>query len=80
MEYEIIIALATLLGTVVGSFAGIVINTRLINYRLAQLEQKVDKHNRVIDRVYRLERQKAVADEEFKIINRRLDDLEAFHK
>ncbi len=80
MDQEIIIALATLLGSIAGSFAGIIINTRLINYRLSQLEKKMDKHNRVIERVYRLERLEAVAHEEFKVVNHRLSDLEDYHK
>ena len=43
------------IGTVVGTFGGILVSNKLTNYRLAQLEKKVDKHNNVIERTYRLE-------------------------
>ena len=35
-------------------------NNKLIAYRLEQLEKKMDKHNSVIDRVYKLEKDVAV--------------------
>lgn len=43
------------LGTVVGTFGGIMASTKLTHYRLEQLEKKVDKHNNLIERTYRLE-------------------------
>lgn len=45
-------------------------------YRIEQLEKKVDKHNQVIDRVYKLEKQDAVHNEEIKVANHRIEDLE----
>lgn len=80
MTTEIIVALITLVGTLVGTFSGIVVGTKLINYRIDQLEKKVDKHNQVIDRVYKLEQRDAVHDEEIKVANHRIADLEAHHK
>ena len=47
MTTEIIVALITLVGTLIGTFSGIVVGTKLINYRIEQLEKKVDKHNQV---------------------------------
>lgn len=44
--------------------------------RIEQLEKKVDKHNQVIDRVYKLEKQDAVHNEEIKVANHRIEDLE----
>lgn len=76
MTTEIIVALITLLGTLIGTFSGIVVGTKLINYRIEQLEKKVDKHNQVIDRVYKLEQRDAVVDEEIKVANHRISDLE----
>ncbi len=76
MDREIIVALCTLLGSVVGTLAGILVNTRLVNYRLTLLEDKMDKHNRVIERVYLLERQAAVLEEDMKVVNHRIRDLE----
>ncbi len=80
METDILLALVTLVGSVIGTFAGIIVNTRLVNYRLSQLEAKMDKHNRVIDRVYALEKRDAVVSEELKVVNHRIGDLEAYHK
>ena len=48
----------------------------LIEYRLQQLEKKVDLHNNVIERTYRLEEHAAITDEKFKVANNRIDDLE----
>ncbi len=76
MTTEIIVALITLVGTLIGTFSGIVVGTKLINYRIEQLEKKVDKHNQVIDRVYKLEKQDAVRNEEIKVANHRIEDLE----
>ena len=41
----------------------------LIEYRLKELEKKVDKHNSVIERTFQLE-------SDVKVINQRLDDME----
>ena len=44
MPNEILIALFSLLGTIVGSGGGILVSNKLVNYRLEQLEKKVDKY------------------------------------
>ena len=80
MATEIIVALITLLGSALGAFAGIAVNSNLTNYRIKQLEDKVNKHNSVIDRVYKLEQRDAVVDEEIKEANHRIGDLENYHK
>ena len=66
---EIIIAVLSLLGTIIGSLSGVLAANRLTNYRIQELEKKVDKHNTVIERTYRLE-------EMMKVANNRLTDLE----
>ena len=76
----VIVAILSLLGTCLGSVTGILTANKLSNYRIAQLEKKVEKHNCVIDRVYLLERNKAVIEEDIKVINQRLNDLEEYHK
>lgn len=48
----------------------------LIEYRLQQLEKKVDIHNSVIERTYKLEQHVAVSEERFKSFNDRIEDLE----
>lgn len=50
--------------------------TALIEYKLGELSKAVDKHNQVIDRVYRLEEQTAIQEEKLKVCNHRLTDLE----
>lgn len=80
MTETIIIAMFSLVGTLAGSLFGILAANKLTNYRIEQLEKKVDKHNSVIERVYLLEKHEAVVDEEIKVANHRIDDLEGFHK
>lgn len=80
MSDTILVALLSLLGTLFGSFGGIVTANKLINYRLQQLEAKVEKHNQVIERVYELEKRDAVIDEEITVANKRIKDLESYHK
>ena len=60
MTEAIIIAIIGFLGTVVGSGLGILASAKLTNYRLEQLEKKVNLHNNVIERVYLLEKKEAV--------------------
>ena len=56
MTGEIIVAIISLIGTLFGTFAGILTSTKLSNYRIDQLEKKVEKHNSVIERTAILER------------------------
>ena len=53
---------------------------KLTNYRIQQLEKKVEAHNNVIVRVYELEKHEAVVDEEIRVANHRIDDLEEINK
>lgn len=76
MPTEIAVALIGLAGSAAGSFVGILVNSRLTTYRLEQLEKKVDKHNTVIERTFRLEQDQAVMQEQIKVANHRIEDLE----
>ena len=69
MNAEIVIALLSLAGTLIGSLSGVLAANRLTNYRIRELEKKVDKHNTIVERTYRLE-------EMMKVANHRLTDLE----
>ena len=80
MSDVIIVALISLIGTLGGSFGGIITANKLTTYRIQQLEKKVEKHNNVIERVYNLEKNEAVIEEEIKVANHRIDDLEEYHK
>lgn len=64
MTEAIIVAVLSLMGTLVGSIAGILTANKLVVYRIEQLEKKVEKHNNVIERVYLLEKNEAVMEEE----------------
>lgn len=74
---EIIVALITLLGSCFGTIGGILVSSKLVNYRIKHLEDTVNKHNQVIDRVYKLEQHEAVIDEEIRTISHRITSLEA---
>lgn len=80
MNETIIVALLSLAGTLAGSLLGILAANKLVVYRIEQLEKKVEKHNQVVERVYSLERSEAVIEEEIKVANHRIDDLEETHK
>jgi hypothetical protein len=70
---EIIVALLGLLGTLCGSFLGVISANKLVQYRLQQLEEKVAKHNNLVERTYVLEGQMAEVQHDIK-------DLKAYHK
>lgn len=77
---EIIVAFVvgslSLLGTLFGSYFSNRKSSALIAYRLEQLEEKVNKHNGVIERVYKLEQGEKIIEEKIKVANHRIDDLE----
>ena len=49
-------------------------------FRIEQLEKKVDKHNNVIERTFKLEEEQRVQEEQIKVVNHRISDLEEYHK
>lgn len=68
----VIVGALSLVGTVIGSWSG----TKLTIYRIEQLEKKVEKHNNLVERMYRVEESTAVQEEQIKVANHRLEDLE----
>lgn len=76
MPAEVITAALSLVGTLVGTLGGIALSSNLTNYRIGQLEKKVEKHNNLITRTFKLEQDFAVLDEKMKVANHRIDDLE----
>lgn len=76
MAGTIIVAVISLLGTLIGSIAGILTANKLTNYRIEQLEKKVSAHNNLIDRMYGAESRLDVVEEKLKVANHRIDDLE----
>ena len=76
MSETILVALIGLAGSGAGAFGGILVSSKLTQYRLEQLERKVEVHNQVIDRVYKLEERTEVQEEKIKVANHRIEDLE----
>lgn len=76
MPTEVLVAIIGLAGSAIGSCVGIAVNSRLTAYRIEQLEKKVDKHNTVIMRTFQLEQNQAVMQEQIKVANHRIEDLE----
>lgn len=73
MDNTVIVALLGCLGTIVGSGLGVVASSKLTSFRLQELEKKVDKHNTVIERTFRLE-------EQVKEIANDIKELKQYHK
>ena len=71
MTEVVIVAILSLIGTLIGSLGGIIAANKLTNYRIQQLEEKVEKHNKVIERVYNLEKNEAIIKEELEHLSHR---------
>lgn len=70
----IIVGALSLVGTIIGSLGGIVTSAKLTNYRIQQLEKKVEKHNNFAERI-------PVLEEKVKVEEHRITDLEElYHK
>lgn len=76
MQSEVLVAIISFAGTAVGSIVAVVTANSLTNYKIEELRKQVEKHNTIIDRVYRLEAEDKVKNEEIKVINHRIEDLE----
>lgn len=55
MSEEIVVALIGVCGSGLGAFVGVMTSAKLTQFRLQRLEEKVDKHNSVIERTFKLE-------------------------
>ncbi len=80
MSEGIIVALiagaASVGGAGIGAYFANKKSTALIAYRLEQLEMKVQAHNNLVERTYKLEERTEVQEEKIKVANHRIDDLE----
>ncbi len=68
MDNTIIIALISFAGTAIGSVCGVLASSRLTNFRLQKLEEKVDKHNHLVERM-------VVVEQSCKSAHHRIDDI-----
>lgn len=69
MTESIIVAILSMIGTLGGTLGGILTANKLTNFRIQELEKKVDKHNNFAGRI-------PVIEEQIKVANHRIDDLE----
>lgn len=80
MDYSaIIVGVLALAGTLIGSMLSNNKTQALVIYRLQQLEEKVSKHNNIVERMYRIEEKQMVMEEQIKVANHRILDLEESH-
>ena len=76
MDPAILNTIISLSGSLIGTFACIFATSKLTEYRLKELEKRVEKHNNLIERTYRLEDKMQLIEEKIKVANHRIDDLE----
>lgn len=77
MSDTLMISLLSLIGTLAGTFGGILTSNKLTGYRIQKLEEQVAKHNNLVERVFRLEDADKLLEEKIKVANKRIDTLEA---
>ena len=76
MSEAVMVALIGLAGSGAGAFGGILVSSKLTQYRLEQLEKRVQAHNSLIERTYRLEERTEIQEERIKAANHRIAGLE----
>ena len=75
MPETIVVAIISLIGTLTGSYLSQRKSSALIAYRLEQLEKKVDKHNNLVERMYKVEERLSIQEKETKVINHQIKNL-----
>ena len=80
MSEAIIVAALSFLGTLSGAYFANRKSSALIAYRLEQLEDRVNKHNNVIERTYQLEKNEGMIEEHLRSIDQELGRLGDYHK
>ncbi len=73
MTEQIIVSLVAFLGTALGTLGGIVASSKLTNYRIEQLEKKVDKHNGFAEKM-------PVVEQRITSLEKRVKHLEEYHE
>ena len=73
MTEAIITSILSLVGTLGGTFGGILISSKLTNFRIEQLEKKVEQHNSVVERTYKIEGKVTE-------LRHEVSDLKEYHK
>ncbi len=55
IDDTVIVGMFSCITSIIGTFGGILVSSKLTTYRLEQLEKKVQKHNNLIERMYKVE-------------------------
>lgn len=76
MSDSIIVAVITGAFALLGTYLANRKSASLIEYRLSELEKKVDRHNSVVERTYKLEEKTELQEAELKRHNERLKIVE----
>ena len=76
MSETVLVALIGLCGSGLGSLFGVLVSSKLTQYRLEQLEKRGQAHNSLIERTYRLEERTEIQEERIKAANHRIAGLE----
>lgn len=74
MTSEIVVGVLSLLGTLAGTLGGIMASNKLTLYRIGQLEEKVNKHNNLIERMYKCEDRLNIVEHDISDIKQDMDD------
>lgn len=80
MSETIIVAVISLLGTVLGSFFGVLSANKLVNFRIEKLESEVRESNEHIKRIYALETHITVQDTRITHLEEETDRLKDIRK
>jgi len=76
MDGTVITGILALIGTLVGTFGGILTSTKLMNYRIEQLEKKIEILGGIMEKVTILEGNDKLLNEKIDVANHRIADLE----
>lgn len=76
MDPTVIASLVSLVGTLVGTFSGIYVSSKLTIYRIEQLEKKVDRFSSIEEKLFELEKHNAVQDERTETIAENIRKVE----
>ena len=77
IDPTVIVGFLSVLGTLVGSLAGVITANKLTSYRIEQLEKKVEKHNNIVESTYVLERDLKAS---YRLIEENADDIKALRE
>lgn len=76
MSDTVMVAIISLVGTLAGTFGGIMTSNKLTGYRIERLEEQMKKYNNLIERTFKLEESSALQEQSIQNLNHRIDKLE----